>query len=90
LRGAPADRAGRPFSDHDLADEHPLTVLARQLVLAAALRAAAPGMVVIGSGFSWLRHHLPTVAAAAVGAGWSTSPGSAAPRSPPRTSPRRS
>ncbi len=66
LRGEPATRGLRPHSDHGHPDEHPLTVLARQLEIAAALRAAAPGLTVVGSGFSWLRHHFPAVAAAAV------------------------
>jgi NADPH-dependent glutamate synthase beta subunit-like oxidoreductase/2,4-dienoyl-CoA reductase-like NADH-dependent reductase (Old Yellow Enzyme family) len=66
LRGPAAERKSRPFTDHDAPDEHPLQVLERQLRIAGSLRAAAPGLPVIGSGFSWLREFLPEVAAAAV------------------------
>jgi NADPH-dependent glutamate synthase beta subunit-like oxidoreductase len=40
--------------------------LHRQLALARELRAAAPGLPVVGSGFSWLRQFVPNVAAAAL------------------------
>lgn len=69
LRGPAAGRKTRPVSDHEAPDEHPLQVLERQLRIAGSLRAAAPGLPVIGSGFSWLRQFLPEVAAAAVTGG---------------------
>jgi NADPH-dependent glutamate synthase beta subunit-like oxidoreductase/2,4-dienoyl-CoA reductase-like NADH-dependent reductase (Old Yellow Enzyme family) len=69
LRGAASERKRRPVSDHGVPDEHPLQVLDRQLRIAAKLRAAAPGLPVVGSGFSWLRHLLPQVAAGAVKCG---------------------
>ncbi len=69
LRGPSADRKTHPVSDHGVPDEHPLQVLARQLRVARSLRSAAPGLRVIGSGFSWLRQFLPEVASAAVADG---------------------
>ncbi len=63
LRGPAGRRAFLPFSDHHPADEHPLTALARRLDAARSLRAAAPGLAVVASGFAWLRHHLPQAAA---------------------------
>jgi 2,4-dienoyl-CoA reductase (NADPH2) len=69
LRGPAAQRALTPRSDSENPDEHPLMTLDRQLRLAQTLRAAAPGMVVVGSGFSWLRQWTPQVAAGALRAG---------------------
>ena len=69
LRGAPAERALLACSDTMEPDEHPLMTLERQLQLAAALRAAAPGVAVVGSGLSWLRQFAPEVAAGAIAAG---------------------
>ena len=69
LRGPASERKTRCVSDHAAPDEHPLQVLERQLRIAGSLRAAAPGLAVIGSGFSWLRQFLPEVAAAAVAGG---------------------
>lgn len=43
--------------------------LDRQLRIARALREASPGLAVVGSGFSWLRHFLPQVAAGAIRSG---------------------
>lgn len=57
------------ISDHDAPDEHPLMVLARQLQVAGAMREANPELPVVGSGFAWLRHFLPEVAAGAIGGG---------------------
>ena len=69
LGGPAPERKRRPWSDHDLPDEHPLQVLERQLHVAGALRAAAPGLPVVGSGFSWLRGFVPQVASGAVHGG---------------------
>lgn len=55
--------------DHGAPDEHPLMVLARQLEVAGALREANPDLPVVGSGFAWLRHFLPEVAAGAINGG---------------------
>ena len=66
LRAPTAERAFHPRSDAENPDEHPLMTLDRQLRLACALREAAPGLPVIGSGFSWLRQFVPHVAAGAI------------------------
>ena len=64
LRGP--ERGLKARSDFDEPDEHPLMALERQLHLARALREAAPGLPVVGSGLSWLRHLLPYVAEGAL------------------------
>jgi NADPH-dependent glutamate synthase beta subunit-like oxidoreductase/2,4-dienoyl-CoA reductase-like NADH-dependent reductase (Old Yellow Enzyme family) len=69
LRGPAAQRPFTPRSDSENPDEHPLMTLDRQLRLAQTMRATAPGVVVVGSGFSWLRQWTPQVAAGALGAG---------------------
>lgn len=66
LRAPTAERGLHPRSDSENLDEHPLMTLDRQLRLARALREAAPGLPVIGSGFSWLRQFVPHVAAGAI------------------------
>lgn len=53
-----------------LPQEHPLTGVARLLGLARDVKRAFPGLVVIGSGFSWLRQYLGNVAAGALNQGW--------------------
>lgn len=60
---------GAPHRDSELADEHPLMTLDRQLRIARDLRDAAPGLAVVGSGLSWLRAFVPEVAAAAIADG---------------------
>lgn len=50
--------------------EHPLEGVARLLALSRAVQEAAPEVVVVSAGFSWLRQHFPWVAAGAIGAGW--------------------
>ncbi len=67
LRGP--ERGVRALSDSENPDEHPLMTLDRQLALARALRAAVPGLPVVGSGFSWMRQFVPEVAAGALGDG---------------------
>jgi len=69
LRASGPERGLHPRADSERPDEHPLTVLDRQLRIAHTLREAAPGLAVIGSGFSWLRQFVPHVAAAAIGSG---------------------
>jgi len=61
LRGA--DRAMKAHADFEIPDEHPLMTLHRQISLAQALRAAVPGLPIVGSGWSWLRQFVPHVAA---------------------------
>ena len=64
LRGP--ERGLRAFRDSENPDEHPLMTLDRQLAIARALRAAVPGLPVVGSGFSWLRQFVPEIAAGAL------------------------
>jgi 2,4-dienoyl-CoA reductase-like NADH-dependent reductase (Old Yellow Enzyme family) len=67
---------GRPFDTpvqgDDLPAEHPLVGVARWLRLAAAAHKAAPGLRVVGGGYSWLRQFFPYVAAAMVKSGKSS------------------
>jgi 2,4-dienoyl-CoA reductase-like NADH-dependent reductase (Old Yellow Enzyme family) len=50
--------------------EHPLEGVTRLVHLARAVKQAHPELVVIGSGYSWLRHHLGQVAAAVIARDW--------------------
>ncbi len=73
--GIPARQAhyGRPFDKPvpggSTPPEHPLEGVARHLRLAAALQEGAPGVAVVGAGYSWLRRFFPNVGAAMIGAG---------------------
>ncbi|MDP2292846.1 MAG: NADH:flavin oxidoreductase [Actinomycetota bacterium] len=58
-----------PPSDGYLPPEDPLAGVARQVAATAALAQAAPEMVVIGSGYSYLQEWLPHVGQAVVAAG---------------------
>ncbi|MEO6789216.1 MAG: FAD-dependent oxidoreductase, partial [Chthoniobacteraceae bacterium] len=69
LRATGPERALESRADSERPDEHPLMALDRQLRIARTLREAAPGLAVIGSGFSWLRQFVPHVAAAAIDSG---------------------
>ncbi len=64
---------GRPFDTPVKGDalpaEHPLVGVARWLRIAAAAQEAAPGIRVVGGGYSWLRQLFPFAAAAVVGSG---------------------
>lgn len=57
----------RPFDRNVIGaptpDEHPLYGVSRLLDLAAAVKRAEPRLVVMGTGYSWLRHHLGNVGA---------------------------
>ncbi|MHB1355315.1 MAG: oxidoreductase [Anaerolineae bacterium] len=53
-----------------LPEEHPLAGVTRLLRLARDVKQAYPGLVVIGSGFSWLRQYLGNVAAGTLNRGW--------------------
>lgn len=61
---------GRPYNSTlrggTKPNEHPLVGVARLITAAAAVQRAAPGVPVVGTGYSWLRHFLPYAAAAAV------------------------
>lgn len=59
-----------PPSDGYQAPEDPLVGVARQIHAARRCKAAAGGMPVVGSGYTYLQDYLPHVAQAAVRAGW--------------------
>jgi 2,4-dienoyl-CoA reductase-like NADH-dependent reductase (Old Yellow Enzyme family) len=67
---------GRPFDrppvDGYLSPEHPLAGVERHLRLTAAVQSANPGLPVIGTGYSWLRHFALNVAEASIAAGDTT------------------
>jgi 2,4-dienoyl-CoA reductase-like NADH-dependent reductase (Old Yellow Enzyme family) len=58
-----------PPSDGYQPPEDPLVGVARQIEVTAALKAARPEMVLVGSGYSYLQDWLPHVAQAVVAAG---------------------
>lgn len=60
----------QPVRGAKFPDEHPLEGVARQLGLARVVKQAFPDVMVIGSGFSWLRQYIPIVAAGAITNGW--------------------
>lgn len=63
----------RPFDQNVaggyLPEEHPLQGVVRIIDLARQVKAAAPDLVVLGSGYSWLRQYVGQVAAAVLAAG---------------------
>ncbi len=59
-----------PPSDGYLPPEDPLVGVARQIHAARELKQAAPEMVLVGTGYSYLQDYLPHVAQAVVRAGW--------------------
>ncbi len=59
----------RPAAGGYLPAEHPLEGVARLLGLCAALQAAHPTVAVVATGFAWLRHLMPQVAAGMLRAG---------------------
>ena len=75
-----------PPSDGYQPPEDPLVGVARQIAVTAEITARHPGLVVVGSGYSYLQDWLPHVAQAVVGAGGATWSASAAwsCRTPPR------
>lgn len=64
----------RPFDQNVVGgytpDEHPLVGVERLVQLARQVKEAHPDVVVVGSGYSWLRHHLGNVAAGVIRRGW--------------------
>ena len=58
-----------PPSDGYRPPEDPLVGVARQIDVTAALKVARPGMIVVGSGYSYLQDWLPNVAQAVIRAG---------------------
>jgi len=67
---------GRPFDfpikSMPVPDEHPLAAVSRLFEITRSIQASAPGLSVVGSGYSWLRHMLPNVAAGVVESGGAT------------------
>jgi 2,4-dienoyl-CoA reductase (NADPH2) len=63
----------RPFDQNVtggyMPDEHPLQGVARIIDLARQVKQAAPDLVVLGSGYSWLRQYVGNVAAAVLAGG---------------------
>lgn len=64
---------GRPFDQPHRggapAPEDPLAGVARLITLASTVQQAAGAVPVVGTGYSWLRHHAPHVGAGVVAAG---------------------
>lgn len=64
----------RPFDQNIeggyVPDEHPLVGVARLINLARQVKEAFPDLVVVGSGYSWLRQFIGHVAAAVIAQGW--------------------
>ncbi|MFB6152522.1 MAG: hypothetical protein ABEJ40_12020 [Haloarculaceae archaeon] len=62
--------ADQPVEGQDLPDEHPLTSIAENLEVTAALADRVDDVLLVGTGLSWLRQFFPNVAAAARDEGW--------------------
>ena len=64
----------RPFDQNvvgvPVPGEHPLIGVGRLLGLARQVKEAHPELVVVGTGYSWLRHYLGHVASGAISRGW--------------------
>ncbi len=58
-----------PPSDGYLPPEDPLTGVARQIAVAAALKRHAPSLAIVGSGYSYLQEWLPNIGQAVVRTG---------------------
>jgi 2,4-dienoyl-CoA reductase-like NADH-dependent reductase (Old Yellow Enzyme family) len=67
--GRPFDR---PVPGAAPSPEHPLVGVARLIRLVGELQSAMPEFPLVGTGYSWLRHHFPNVGAGAVDAGQAT------------------
>jgi len=67
--GRPFDR---PVPGSPPSPEHPLVGVVRLLQLVGELQTALPELPLVGTGYSWLRHHFPNVGAGAVSAGQAT------------------
>lgn len=61
-----------PVKGGSLPSEHPLVGVARLIHVARAVQESVPEMVVIGSGYSWLRQFLGNAGAANLRNGWVT------------------
>jgi len=64
----------RPFDTNTVGgyvpDEHPLVGVERMIRLARQVKEAYPDLVVVGTGYSWLRHYLGNAAAGVLARGW--------------------
>ncbi|MGQ9454695.1 MAG: FAD-dependent oxidoreductase [Armatimonadota bacterium] len=60
----------RPVEGGVYPDEHPLVGVARLIGLTRQITQSVSGIVVVGSGYSWLRNLWPHVAAACIRRGW--------------------
>jgi 2,4-dienoyl-CoA reductase-like NADH-dependent reductase (Old Yellow Enzyme family) len=67
--GRPYDR---PIAGSRTPNEHPLVGVARLVDLTRQVQQALPDLPVVATGYSWLRHLMPYVAAGVVQAGWAT------------------
>jgi 2,4-dienoyl-CoA reductase-like NADH-dependent reductase (Old Yellow Enzyme family) len=67
--GRPFDR---PIAGASVPDEHPLEGVARLIDAARQVQQALPELPAVGTGYSWLRHLMPHVAAGVIGEGWAT------------------
>jgi 2,4-dienoyl-CoA reductase-like NADH-dependent reductase (Old Yellow Enzyme family) len=65
--GRPYDR---PIAGLEVPDEHPLEGVARLAELTRQVQQAMPDLPVVATGYSWLRHLMPFVAAGVVQSGW--------------------
>ena len=65
--GRPYDR---PIVGVDPPDEHPLAGVARLIDVARQIQQAFPDLPVVATGYSWLRHLMPYVAAGVIRSGW--------------------
>ncbi len=64
-----------PPSDGYQPPEDPLIGVARQMHAVRQIKAACPGSVIVGSGYTYLQEYLPHVAQAAIREGWADSIG---------------
>ncbi len=67
---------GRPYDfpvkGAEVPNEHPLRAIARFIEITAQVQQAVPALPVVGSGYAWLRHLMPHVAAAVIERGNAT------------------
>jgi NADPH-dependent glutamate synthase beta subunit-like oxidoreductase/2,4-dienoyl-CoA reductase-like NADH-dependent reductase (Old Yellow Enzyme family) len=61
-----------PIKGFSAPDEHPLTGLNRFMSITRQIQEAFPDLHVVGSGYSWLRHLMPYVAAGAIASSGAT------------------
>jgi len=67
--GRPYDR---PVAGVQLPDEHPLAGVVRFVDITRQVQQAVPELPVVATGYSWLRHLMPYVAAGVIRSGWAT------------------